>query len=81
MQISTSASSAAVPRSVLCEPDALLRIKTVIALTGLCRASIYNKIRSGEFCLPVKLGPRCNRWRAGDVQAWLRAQTNGGDHA
>ena len=45
MHVSASHHSHAAPRSVLAEPDALLRIQTVISLTGLCRASIYNKIK------------------------------------
>lgn len=68
-------------RSVFAEPDALLNLRTVVATVGLCRASIYAKIKKGEFCQPVKLSPRCNRWRAGDVHAWLQAQTKGATHA
>lgn len=54
--------------------DALLRLATVEALTGLGRSTIYAKLRAGEFVEPVKLGARCTRWKAGDVQAWLAAQ-------
>lgn len=54
--------------------EALLRLKTVEAITGLCRSTIYAKIKSGQFVEPVRLGARCTRFRAGDVQAWLAAQ-------
>lgn len=54
--------------------DALLRLATVEAITGLGRSTIYAKLRTGDFVEPVRLGARCTRWKAGDVQAWLAAQ-------
>ena len=54
--------------------DALLRLATVEAITGLGRSTIYAKLASNEFPQPVRLGTRCTRFRAGDVQAWLAAQ-------
>lgn len=54
--------------------EALLRLKTVEAITGLGRSTIYAKLKAGEFVEPVRLGARCTRFRAGDVQAWLAAQ-------
>lgn len=54
--------------------EALLRLRTVEAITGLSRSTIYAKLKSREFVEPVRLGARCTRWRAGDVQAWLAAQ-------
>lgn len=56
--------------------DALLRLSTVEAITGLGRSTIYAKLKTpnNEFPQPVRLGARCTRWRAGDVQAWLVAQ-------
>lgn len=54
--------------------DALLRLATVEALTGLSRSTIYARLARQEFPEPVRLGARCTRFRAGDVQAWLAAQ-------
>lgn len=53
--------------------DALLKLQTVQALTGLGKTSIYERIKAGEF-KPIKLGARATRFRASDVQAWLQAQ-------
>lgn len=53
--------------------DALLKLQTVQALTGLGKTSIYERIKTGEF-KPIKLGARATRFRASDVQAWLQAQ-------
>lgn len=55
--------------------DALLKLTTVEALTGLSRSTIYARLARQEFPQPVRLGARCTRFRAGDVQAWLAAQT------
>jgi prophage regulatory protein len=57
--------------------DALLRIKTVEHATGLSGATIYRKVRDGDFPSPVRMGARCTRWKAADVRAWIQAQ--GGD--
>ena len=54
--------------------EALLRLRTVEAITGLSRSTIYAKLKARQFVEPVRLGARCTRWRAGDVQAWLAAQ-------
>ena len=54
--------------------DALLRLSTVESITGLSRSTIYAKLKAGEFVEPVRIGARCTRFRAGDVQAWLAAQ-------
>jgi prophage regulatory protein len=55
--------------------DALLRIRIVEALTGLGRSKIYAMLARDEFPQPVRLSARCTRFRAGDVQAWLAAQS------
>lgn len=50
---------------------ALLDIKVVCELTGMKSTSIYSWVAAGKFPEPIRLGPRCTRWRAGDVRAWL----------
>lgn len=54
-------------------PDAMLKVDTVQAITGLSRSSIYRAMEK-DFPKPIKSGRRCTRWRAGDVMAWLRAR-------
>lgn len=62
------------PLAAVSVPDALLKVATVTAVTGLSTASVYRKARAGQFPQPVRLGARCSRWRAAEVQAWLAAQ-------
>lgn len=54
-------------------PDARLKIQTVIELTGLSESSIRRKVAAGAMPAPVKDGTRCTRWVASDVTAWLRS--------
>lgn len=54
-------------------PNALLRLATVQALTGLGRSSIYTRVAAKTFPQPLRQGSRCTRWRAADVNAWLEA--------
>ena len=54
------------------DPDALLQVSTVQALTGLSRATIYRWIKTKGFPKPVNLGPGCVRWKAGTVREWMQ---------
>ena len=55
-------------------PDALLRVETVIALTGMGRTKIYDLTKQGQFPAPAVRRPRFTRWKARDLAAWLQAQ-------
>jgi prophage regulatory protein len=49
----------------------ILRLPSVIKLTGLSRSSIYVRIAQGSFPRQVSLGPRAVGWRSADIQKWL----------
>lgn len=53
--------------------EALLKLRTVQDLSGLGKTSVYKAVKTGEL-KSVRLGKRCTRFRAADVQAWLQAQ-------
>ena len=57
--------------------DALLRFSTVEAITGLSKSTIYARLKTdnGSFPKPIRLGLRCTRFKAGDITAWLAAQS------
>ncbi len=55
--------------------DAMLKLATVQALTGLGKTTLYALVSKQQFPQPIRRGTRCTRWRAGDVQAWLQAQS------
>lgn len=52
--------------------DRILRIGTVLQLTGLSRSTLYRKVQRGEFPKQIKLSQRCAGWRQSSVQAWMR---------
>ncbi len=54
--------------------DALLRLPTVQALTGLSKTTIYTLVSRRDFPQPIRRGNRCTRWRSANVTAWLQAQ-------
>ncbi len=55
--------------------DALLKLSTAVAISGMSEATLYRKSASDPtFPKLVKLGKRCTRIRAGDLMAWLSAQ-------
>ena len=60
-------------------PDALLKIQTVAAITGLSPSTIFRKLAADppQFPEPVRLGKRCTRWKSASVRAWLAAQVAG----
>ena len=62
------------PVNVLQLDDALLKIQTVCAVTGLSASTIRRGVVDGSFPKPVKRGTRCTRWVSRDVSAWLKAQ-------
>ena len=54
--------------------DRLLRRRQVEEITGLSRSSIYRLMRSGEFPLPVKVGPSAVRWKASEITVWMESR-------
>jgi prophage regulatory protein len=59
------------------EPETLIRLPEVERRTGLRRAHIYKKARSGTFPRPIKIGARASAWRASQVEAWITARISG----
>jgi prophage regulatory protein len=52
-------------------PDRLMRLKEVLDLTGLRRATLYRKIRTGNFPRQVRISERCAAWRESAIRSWL----------
>lgn len=51
--------------------NALLRLPSVLFLTGLPKSTFYARVRAGELPKPVKLGARAVAWRVGDIRKVL----------
>ena len=54
--------------------NAVLRLPTVKARTGLSRSTIYQRVSAGTFPRPVNLGARAVGWLESEVDSWLAAQ-------
>lgn len=52
--------------------DRLLTRKEVEGRIRLGRSALYRMLRAGQFPLPVRIGPRAVRWKASEVESWLR---------
>ena len=49
----------------------LIKIKEVLTETAMSKGTLYNMVRAGEFCQPVKTGKRSVRFVEAEVQAWI----------
>ena len=55
-------------------PTLLLRMPTVMRLTGLARSTIYKMIAEQKFPTPVRIGTRAVAWRHTDLERWSAAR-------
>lgn len=49
----------------------ILRLREIIARTGLSRTTIYDYVSRGTFPAPIRLGPRAIGWLESEVHAWI----------
>lgn len=52
----------------------ILRRNEVERVTGLPRSTLYDKIASGEFPKPIRLGARAVGWLEADIADWQKAR-------
>jgi prophage regulatory protein len=53
------------------EPDRIIRLKTVLARTGLSRSTIYRKIAEGTFPAQLKISTNGTGWHESDIDRWI----------
>ena len=53
-------------------PSSILRLRTVMARTGLTRPTLYRKIAEGTFPRQIRISTNGIGWRESAVDAWLR---------
>ena len=53
------------------DPDRIIRLKTVLARTGLSRATIYRKIKGRTFPAQVKITVSGSGWHESEVDRWV----------
>ena len=52
-------------------PDRIVRLKTVLARTGLSRSTIYRKIAEGTFPPRIRISVNGAGWRESDLNRWV----------
>lgn len=53
------------------QPDRIVRLKTVLARTGLSRSTIYRKIAEGTFPAQIKICTNGAGWKESDINRWV----------
>ena len=53
------------------QPDRIVRLKTVLARTGLSRSTIYRKIAEGTFPAQIKISTNGAGWKESDINRWI----------
>lgn len=51
--------------------ESLLRLPDVSARLGLGRSAIYELVKRGELCAPIKLGARASAWPASAIDQFI----------
>lgn len=52
-------------------PDRIVRLKTVLARTGLSRSTMYRKISEGTFPSQIKISVHGAGWKESDLNRWI----------
>lgn len=55
-------------------PPPLVKVVEAAAMLGVSRSTLYNMLRDGDFCQPVRIGPRTVRFMRAEVVAWINAR-------
>jgi prophage regulatory protein len=53
------------------EPDRIIRMKTVLARTGLSRSTIYRKIAEGTFPPQIRISINGSGWHESEINCWI----------
>jgi len=52
----------------------IIRLKSVMEMTGLGRSTVYKYIAEGVFPKPISLGDRCVGWLESEVLGWISSK-------
>ena len=55
----------------MAEPDRILRLRAVLARTGLSRSTVYRKIREGTFPRQIQISAHGAGWRESAITRWI----------
>lgn len=55
--------------------DKIHRLPSALAITGLCRTSLYKHLKEGNFPEPVRLGARAVGWKESELAEWVQTRS------
>ena len=58
------------------EPECILRLKSVLARTGLSRSTLYRKIAAGTFPRQMRISIYGTGWHLSAVERWIADPVN-----
>jgi prophage regulatory protein len=58
-------------RELALPSEGFAKLPAVLTATGLSRSTLYARVKTGEFPVPVKLGARSVAWPVESVRAWI----------
>ena len=53
------------------DPDRIIRLRTVLARTGLSRSTLYRKIAEGTFPAQLRISVHGAGWREAEIDRWV----------
>lgn len=60
--------------AALAQRAGFLRQPEVLSLIPFSKSTLWRRVRSGTFPMPVKLSQRITAWRVEDIRRWIDAQ-------
>lgn len=58
-------------KAAMTESERIIRLRTVLARTGLSRSTMYRKIAEGTFPAQIKISVNGAGWRESEVNQWI----------
>lgn len=55
--------------------ESFLRLKQVVELTSISKATIWRWVKNGTFPKPIKITSRVTVWKSSDIQAYIASVT------
>jgi prophage regulatory protein len=52
----------------------LLRLPTVMRITGLARSTIYKLVSQNQFPVPIRLSKRAVAWLQSEIEGWVSSR-------
>jgi predicted DNA-binding transcriptional regulator AlpA len=57
--------------------NGFVRERELLEIIPFSHATLWRKVKTGEFPAPVKLSDRITAWRADEVRGWMESRASG----